>query len=107
MIAAGCCPLFSAEFRSSLHAFTTLSMLAGNVHCMHDAALNNGREAPAGGPACICTAFTPGGSLLTCKMSTAPSMHSKQVSSRTRPLQAKLGMHAKLSPPTAMRHPDT
>jgi hypothetical protein len=32
-----------------------------------------------------------------CKMITAPSMHSKQVSSRTRPLQAKLGMHAKLS----------
>jgi hypothetical protein len=28
-------------------------------------------------------------------MSTAPSMHSKQASSRTRPLQAKLGMHAK------------
>jgi hypothetical protein len=31
-----------------------------------------------------------------CKMITAPSMHSKQVSSRTRPLQAKLGLHASL-----------
>jgi hypothetical protein len=31
------------------------------------------------------------------KMSTAPSMQSKQASSRTLPLQAKLGMHAKLS----------
>jgi hypothetical protein len=37
------------------------------------------------------------------KMSTAPSMQSKQASSRTLTLQAKLGMHAKLSPPTAMR----
>jgi hypothetical protein len=40
----------------------------------------------------------------SCKMSTAPSMQSKQASSRTLPLQAKLGMHAQLSPPTAMRH---
>jgi hypothetical protein len=35
--------------------------------------------------------------VVRCELITAPSMLNKQVSSRTRPLQAKLGMHAKLS----------